>query len=160
MVAPWSLRTPSRRTQVTSRRSVSTCSSEARPAWTGDPAEQRNHRGRRKRRRRMKMTKRKDGAAAAVGAATEVIAGPAIDTVTAGTMAGISSGVMSGVKVSSHRCFLSSTHHLLFSFPLILLLLRHYFVRHYSSLMSLYDYQYIVWNTSYQLNCHGVCGTP
>jgi hypothetical protein len=31
------------------------------------------------------MTKPKDGAAAAVGAATEVIAGPATDTVTAGT---------------------------------------------------------------------------
>src|SRR5258707_6485076 len=76
-VTPWLLRTPSRGTRVASRRSSGTCSSEARPAWTGDATEQRSHRGRRKRGRSMKVTKTKDGVAARAGAATGVVAGPA-----------------------------------------------------------------------------------
>jgi hypothetical protein len=47
-VAPWLLRTSSRGTRLASRRSAKSCSSEARPAWTGDPAEQRSHRSRRR----------------------------------------------------------------------------------------------------------------
>jgi hypothetical protein len=49
-VAPWLLRTSSRGTRLASRRSTKSCSSEARPAWTGDPAEQRGHRSRSRRR--------------------------------------------------------------------------------------------------------------
>lgn len=45
-VAPWLLRTSSRGTRLASRRSAKPCSGEARPAWTGDPAEQRSHRSR------------------------------------------------------------------------------------------------------------------
>ena len=48
-VAPWLLRTSSRGTRLASRRPTKSCSSEARPAWTGDPAEQRSHRSRSRR---------------------------------------------------------------------------------------------------------------
>ncbi len=43
-IAPWLLRTSSRRTRLSPRRSAKSCSSEARPTRTGDPAEQRSHR--------------------------------------------------------------------------------------------------------------------
>jgi hypothetical protein len=46
--APWLLRAPPRGTRHTPRRSTKSRSSEARPAWAGDPAEQRSHRGRRR----------------------------------------------------------------------------------------------------------------
>ena len=54
---------------VASRRSTKTCSSGARPAWTGDLAEQRGHHGGggRKRRRTMKKFKSNDGASVASG---------------------------------------------------------------------------------------------
>lgn len=43
-VTPWLFRTSSCGTRLSSRRSAKSCSSEARPARTGDPAEQRSHR--------------------------------------------------------------------------------------------------------------------
>jgi hypothetical protein len=49
-IAPCLLRTSSRGTRLAFRRSAKSCSSEARPTWTGDPAEQRSHRSRSRRR--------------------------------------------------------------------------------------------------------------
>ena len=49
-VAPWLLRTSTCGIRLASRRPAKSCSSEARPAWTGDPTEQRSHRSRGSRR--------------------------------------------------------------------------------------------------------------
>ncbi len=76
--------------------------------------------------------KPKDGAAAAAVAA---VAAAGVVAGHTATVAGVSRGVMLAVKIRFHLCLLSSTDHVLFSFLLILLRLRHlsyYFVWHYS----------------------------